>query len=55
MHKQRIFDPRDPDYDGPDDDDDEKLDLDEIDEPWEHLCGHEADYIMTEAELRGHL
>lgn len=69
--KQICFDPRDPDYDGPDDDEelealkdawygtDEESESswpDDIGEPWEYSFDNPADdYIMAEAELRGHL
>lgn len=56
MRKQTCFDPRDPDYDGPEDDEEydgcddfeEEYDDDGYDDP-------ANDYIMTEPELRGHL
>lgn len=58
MRKQRIFDPRDPDYDGPDDDviiNDEPNDyVPDDDLPW--LGDNPADdYIMTDREIRGEL
>jgi hypothetical protein len=57
MRKQRIFDPRDPDYDGPDD-------TIINDEPTDHIPGDDLpwlgddsadDYIMTDREIRGEL
>ena len=53
--KQTCFDPRDPDYDGPEDDD--ELDEDEPDYQisWDNYDNPADDYIMTEPELRGQL
>jgi hypothetical protein len=50
--KQTCFDPRDPDYDGPEDD---ELDDDEPDYEisWDNYDNPADDYIMTDAENRG--
>lgn len=54
--KQKCFDPRDPDYDGPDDDEtDEPYDGD-YEEPDDYGFDNPADdFIMTDRELRGEL
>ena len=53
--KQRCFDPRDPDYDGPDDDIEPDLDEDDYTDPdYDFYADDPADdFIMTEPELRG--
>lgn len=62
MPKQRCFDPRDPDYDGPDegpgdgsDDEDDFIPNDSIFDDYTPLDNPKDDYIMTERELRGEL
>lgn len=54
--KQRCFDPRDPDYDGPDDDEEQVNDDDDYEEPDDYGFDNPADdFIMTDRELRGEL
>ena len=61
MPKQTCFDPRDPDYDGPDDEDetsvndDDFIPNDPIFDDYTPLDNPADDYIMTERELRGEL
>ena len=57
MRKQTCFDPRDPDYDGPEDDEeyDGCNDFEEEYDDDGHYDNPADDYIMTEPELRGHL
>lgn len=53
--KQTCFDPRDPDYDGPEDDDDLNEDEPDYQISWDNYPNPADDYIMTEPELRGNL
>lgn len=51
LTKQRCFDPRDPDYDGPDDEECQELDFDSDEPPDDDSVGDPAsDYIMTNYE-----
>jgi hypothetical protein len=50
--KQTYFDPRDPNYDGPEDDEDlDNNEPEEYDDCW--TDNPADDYIMTDRELRG--
>jgi hypothetical protein len=50
--KQTCFDPRDPNYDGPEDDEDlDNNEPEEYDDCW--TDNPADDYIMTDRELRG--
>lgn len=54
--KQRCFDPRNPDYDGPDDEECQELDFDSYEPTDDYFLDNpEDDYIMTDREIRGDL
>ena len=55
MRKQTCFDPRNPDYDGPEDDEVYDNEDDDCYDDYDGCDNPADDYIMTGAELRGDL